>query len=103
MSNIILCVLLVVATIGFLFATIVALGVGSMCQKSQDDIRELRKNYEEIMGRLDGIYEFNQAVTDCMSGVGNALDIINERTNWLDGVNEQISSAFEQNKDEKKS
>lgn len=103
MSNVLLCALLVIAVIGALFTTMVALGVGSMCQKAQDDIRELRTALNEVNLELARVREFNEAVTDCISGIGNALDVINERTNWLDGINEQISHAFGQNKDRKKS
>lgn len=103
MSSVLLCTLLVVSVIGALFTTIIALGVGSMCQKAQDDIKELRKGMEEVREEFGRIHEFNNAVTDCISGVGNALDVINERTNWLDGINDQIYDAFGQNKERKES
>jgi Tfp pilus assembly protein PilN len=103
MSNVLLCVLLVVCVIGALFTTIVAVGIGAMCMKAQDDIRMLDKQIDSIRMELAQVKEFNQAVTDCISGIGNALDVINERTNWLDGLDTQISTAFGQNKDEKES
>ena len=103
MSNVLLCTLLVIAVIGGLFTTLVALGVGSMCQKAQEDIRELRTALNEVNLELARVREFNEAVTDCISGIGGALDVINERTNWLDGINDQIQYSFMQNKDRKKS
>lgn len=103
MSNVLLCILLVIVVIGALFTTLIALGVGSMCQKAQEDIRELRTALNEVNLELARVGEFNKAVTDCMSGIGRALDVINERTDWLDGINDQIQHSFMQNKDRKKS
>lgn len=103
MSNVLLCALLVISVIGALFTTLVALGVGSMCQKAQEDIKELRTALNEVNLELARVREFNEAVTDCISGIGNALDVINERTDWLDGINDQIHHSFMQNKDGKKS
>lgn len=103
MSNVLLCALCIISVIGALFTTLVAIGVGSMCQRAQEDIRELRKDIEEVRSEFDRINEFNQGVTECISSIGNVLDVINERTDWLDDIDGQIYDSFGQNKDGNKS
>ena len=103
MSDILLIALLIVSVVGALFTTIVVLGVGSMCQKAQEDIRGIKKDLEEFQKEIANSHDFDAAVTDCINGIGQALDIINERTNWLDDVEDQISNAFNQNKNGKES
>lgn len=103
MSNVLLCALCIISVIGALFTTLVAIGVGSMCQRAQEDIRELRKDIEEARSEFDRINEFNQGVTECISSIGNVLDVINERTDWLDDIDGQIHDSFGQNKDGNKS
>lgn len=103
MSSVLLIVLLIVCVVGALFTTIVAIGVGAMCQENKKDIRKLQDQINEINLALANVKEFNMAVTNCISGIGNALDVINERTNWLTDIDNQIFNSFGQNKDRKES
>ena len=103
MNGVLLVVLLVVCVVGALFTTIIALGAYAVCELNKKDIREIRGQLDAIDDELAKVGEFNGAVTDCISGIGNALDIINGRTNWLDGLDSQISGIYGQNKDRKES
>jgi len=103
MSSVLLVVLLVVCVIGALFTTVVALGVGAMCQENKASIKELQSQLNEIHLQLAHAKEFDEAVTDCISGIGVALDVINNRTDWLADVDKQIYNSFGQNKDVKES
>ena len=103
MNNVLLVVLLVICVIGALFTTVVALGVGAMCQENRKDIMELQSQLNEIQLQMAHAKEFDEAVTDCISGIGAALDVINGRTDWLADIDQQIYNSFGQNKDVKKS
>lgn len=103
MNSVLLIALIIIVSVGIVFMMFVIIGIGSMCQRANDDISELKKELEEIEEGLAVSGEFDQAVADCIGGIGDALDIINERTNWLDGVNAQISNIFGQNKNGKES
>lgn len=100
MSNLLLIALLIVCVIGALFTTVIAIGVGVMCHENKKAVDEIRTQMDL---ELYNIKEFDMAVTDCISNIDNALNEINARTNWLDGIDTQISEAFNQNKDRKES
>lgn len=99
MSNVLLISLLVVCVAGAGFTIIVASCAMAVCSKNQEEILRINKSLDVLSEELENIREFDSAVTDCISNIGNSLDIINNRTNWLDGVDSQISNIFTQNKD----
>lgn len=103
MSNVLLGVLFIVCVIGALFTVLVAIGVGLMCQKNQEDIRELKNGMEDVKDELARVNEFNHAVTECVSCIGQDLDGVHKRTDWLNGIDGQVARAFSQNKDKKES
>ena len=102
-SNVLLAVLLIVCAIGAFFTTVVALGVGAMCQENKKDIRDLRDKLDKLSNEFGHVKEFNEAVADCITNIGEALDVINSRTDWLSDIDQQIYNSFGQNKDAKKS
>lgn len=99
MSNVLLIILLVVCVAGAVFTIIVASCAMAVCSKNQEEILRINKSLDALSEELENIREFDSAVTDCIGNIGNSLDIINNRTNWLDGVDSQISNIFTQNKD----